>query len=105
MIEEELPEEPLYLTVKSTKRRFKTSDLPPGSQELWRGRFVTTAYWWIGTLDKPWRVDPSLLCQVLQTIWDEIYDIAYQITVDGAIYYLVIFYLSFLLYNADIFLL
>ena len=105
MIEEELPEEPLYLTIKSTKRKFKTSDLPPGLQELWCGQFVTTAYWWIGMLDKPWHVDPSLLCQVLQTIWDEIYDITYQVTVDGAIYYLVIFYLSFLLYNADIFLL
>ena len=77
--------------MKTAKRKWKTSDLPLGSEGVWHKQFVTTAYWYIGTLDKPWHINPALLCQVLQVIWDAIYEIPYKVKTDGAVYNLVSF--------------
>ena len=89
IIKEEPLEELLYQVVKTSRKKFKTSDLPPLALELWRGQFVTTVYWWIGTSDNPWHIHPDVLSANLQTIWDTIYRIPYNVTKDSAAYNLV----------------
>ena len=71
------------------KRKWKMSELPAGSEKHWRTQFVPTAYRWIRTLERPWCLDNSLLCRVLQVIWNNIYDIPYEATVNGCIFDLV----------------
>ena len=58
--------------------------------------FVTTAYWWIGTVDKPWHIDPKDLCTILETIWYAIYLLPYTVTEDTAVYNLVSFILIYI---------
>lgn len=84
-------DEPIYKVVRTGKQKYKTMDLPGQSRKFWRGQFVTTAYWCIGSIDTPWRVSPGILCAVLQHIWESIYQLPYKVIEDSAVYQLVSF--------------
>jgi hypothetical protein len=63
---------------KSIRKKFSNRDLPPGCQDnnLWRGVVVPTYehYLSFSLHDDPWNFRSERAVEILQKVWDNVYD-------------------------------
>ena len=84
-------QEPAASLQTQKKKKYVLADLPNGSEDRFRTRFIPTVIWFIGFYKNPWSAIDDKLVKVLQIIWKAVYGdaVKYEITVGDAVCYLV----------------